>query len=92
MEKTPAEQFADKLGRANIATATGVVVTAVSNAVVRGWFPPSWFVACKVLAESVGEDCPPALFGMRGKGPQYVEKVNGVGPEYQPVSKSGTRA
>lgn len=58
-------EFANALGRANIAEASGVGLTAVSNAVVRGWFPSSWFVAAKALADENGVDCPPELFGMK---------------------------
>ena len=60
-----APQFADAVGRKNMADALEVGATAVSNAVVRGWFPSSWFYTCQHLAESVGVECPPQLFGMR---------------------------
>lgn len=73
-------EFADALGRAEIAKATGVGLTAVSNAVVRGWFPPRWFAAVKTLADAQGVECPVELFRMRfGTHSQYVEtkKVNG---------------
>lgn len=62
---TPAEQFAAAVGRRNIADAAGVGLTAVSNAVVRGRFPSSWFLICQELAEKAGVACPPELFGMR---------------------------
>lgn len=57
--------FADAVGRKNIADALGVGLTAVSNAVTRGRFPSSWFMACKGLADQAGVDCPSDLFGMR---------------------------
>lgn len=60
-----ATTFAKAVGRDNLAKATGVGLTAVSNAVVRGWFPSSWFVAAKALADENGVDCPPELFGMK---------------------------
>ncbi len=59
-----ASQFADALGRRRIAEANGVVLQAVSNAVVRGWFPSSWFLVCKTLADEANVECPPALFKM----------------------------
>lgn len=62
---TPHQTFADALGRASIAEATGVGLTAVSNAVVRERFPSSWFVASQRLAEAKGINCPPELFGMK---------------------------
>ena len=60
-----ASQFADKVGRQRMADEVGVLATAVSNAVVRGRFPSSWFVVCKALAASEGIPCPPDLFGMK---------------------------
>lgn len=62
---TQATTFANAVGRNNLAKAAGVGLTAVSNAVVRGWFPSSWFVAAKSLADEKGVDCPPDLFGMK---------------------------
>ena len=60
-----ANQLADALGRKTMAESLGVLPTAVSNAVVRGGFPPSWFMACKRLADAAGEECTIALFNMR---------------------------
>ena len=59
-----ASELADALGRKNIAEAAKVGATAVSNAVVRGWFPPSWFIAVSTLAMRMGKPCPPELFNM----------------------------
>jgi hypothetical protein len=60
-----AHDFASAVGRNNLAKAADVGLTAISNAVVRGWFPPSWFVAAKALADEKGVECPPDLFGMK---------------------------
>lgn len=77
-----ASEFANALGRANIAEASGVGLTAVSNAVVREWFPSSWYLACKSLADIKGISCPPELFKMKvADSSQYVEKVNEAGQE-----------
>ena len=62
---TNALELADAIGRKKIASALGVGPTAVSNAVVRGWFPSSWFVGMTELAEKCGQSCPPELFGMK---------------------------
>lgn len=62
---TTASILADAVGRKNMADALGVGLTAVSNAVVRGWFPSSWFLAVKALADRRGIDCPPDLFKMK---------------------------
>lgn len=48
-----------------MAEALQVLPTAVSNAVVRGTFPPSWFKTCTRLAKKAGIDCPPELFNQR---------------------------
>lgn len=70
---TTASDLADALGRKTIADALGVGLTAVSNAVVRGWFPSSWFLAVKGIADAAGQDCPPELFRMRLHGSQVVD-------------------
>ena len=60
-----ATRFADAIGRREIAEAVGVGPTAVSNAVVRGWFPATWFLILQGLAEKHGVDCPPQIFKMK---------------------------
>lgn len=62
---TTASQLADAIGRKEMADALGVGPTAVSNAVVRGEFPASWFLLVKSLADQAGHHCPPDLFKMR---------------------------
>ena len=57
-----ANDLAEALGRKNMADALGIGATAISNAVVRGSFPASWFMACKSLADRIGTECPPDLF------------------------------
>lgn len=57
--------LADALGRGEISKAVGVGATAVSNAVVAGRFPSSWYGAVKALADEKGVDCPMDLFAMR---------------------------
>lgn len=64
-----AETLANALGRKKIADRLGVLPTAVSNAVVRKAFPPSWFIACKEMADEAGVECPPELFRMMGLTP-----------------------
>lgn len=72
-----AKHLADALGRGEIAEQVGVRATAVSNAVVRGWFPSSWFLVCQELARGKGVECPPSLFGMKMK--------HGATPEKEPT-------
>lgn len=59
-----ASELADALGRKNIAGAVHFGPTAVSNAVVRGWFPATWFMVMSDLAKKAGSECPPELFKM----------------------------
>ncbi len=68
---TTASDLADALGRKTIADALGVLPQAVSNAVVRGWFPSSWFLAVKAIADAEGQQCPPELFKMRAHPPAH---------------------
>jgi hypothetical protein len=53
--------------------AVSVGQTAISNAVIRGHFPPSWFLAVKDLADKAGVDCPPALFRMKANTSPSVD-------------------
>ncbi|MBU2868972.1 helix-turn-helix domain containing protein [Pacificibacter marinus] len=59
--------LANAIGRKKIADTLGVGMTAVSNAVVRGSFPASWFLAIQSLSEDLGLEFeyPPELFNMR---------------------------
>ena len=59
-----ASELADALGRKNIAEAVNFGPTAVSNAVVRGWFPATWFMVMSDLSRKAGSECPPELFKM----------------------------
>lgn len=67
-------EFADQVGRKKIAQTVGVNAQAVSNAVVRGQFPSSWFVSCSQLAALIDVDCPAGLFGMRGIDTPKVDR------------------
>lgn len=70
---TTSIELANAVGRKEMADALGVGLTAVSNAVVRGWFPSSWFLVVKSLADALGHDCPPDLFKMKGGNTQFVD-------------------
>lgn len=69
-----AKDFAEALGRQEIADAVGVGLTAVSNAVVRGEFPSSWYLAVKSVADRQGRQCPPDLFKMRSVYTRNVDQ------------------
>lgn len=60
-----ASALAEALGRKKMMDALGVGATAISNAVVRGWFPTNWYMVCKKIADDAGIDCPPELFQFR---------------------------
>lgn len=62
-EKT--KTFADAIGRKAMSSALGVGEKAISNAVVRGKFPPGWFFILSGLATERGIECPQELFGAR---------------------------
>lgn len=64
-----AKQLADALGRAEIAQRLGVGATAVSNAVVRGAFPSSWYAVIRAMAKARGIDCPMKCFAWRAARP-----------------------
>jgi hypothetical protein len=61
-QDTPAARLADAVGRREIADAVGVGLTAVSNAVKRGSFPPAWFFAVKAVCDAKGMACPAEAF------------------------------
>lgn len=57
--------IAKAIGRKKMAAALGVGETAVSNAVIRGQFPSSWFLVVAGLSRSRGLECPQELFSMK---------------------------
>lgn len=71
-------ELADALGRRKMADRLGVLPTAVSNAVVRGSFPSSWFCECSRMAVEAGLTTKPeqleGLFGMKPDTPS-VERT-----------------
>jgi hypothetical protein len=62
---TTPRDIAEALGYGRIAACVGVGTTAVSNAVVRGRFPATWFIVISKLCAERGIDCPPQVFGMK---------------------------
>lgn len=59
------ETLANALGRKVIANAVGVGLTAVSNGVVRGRFPASWYQGIKQECDRQGVQCPMDLFDFK---------------------------
>lgn len=53
---------ATAIGRANLAKALSVRATAVSQAIVRGHFPASWFLVVTAMAAEAGFECPVTAF------------------------------
>ncbi|WP_277022212.1 hypothetical protein [Paracoccus hibiscisoli] len=88
---TTSHDLADAVGRKKIADALGVLPTAVSNAVVRGWFPSSWFLVVKSMADQVGQDCPPELFKMRVSDTPNVDASRARQPAPVQKGKHGKR-
>lgn len=71
-------EFADAIGRKKMADTLELGVTSISNAVVRGKFPPSWTDTCRALALNEGVEFPENLFGQIGS---YSTK--GVLPQHR---------
>jgi hypothetical protein len=60
-----AKEISARFGQRTIAATLGVSVGAVSNAVVRGQFPASWYVAIQSLCNRDGELCPVEAFAFK---------------------------
>ena len=71
---TSASELVDAIGRKRLGEALGVGATAISNAVVRGRLPATWFLICKSFSEEAGVNCPPELFGI--KTPNNTQNVD----------------
>jgi len=61
-----AHDIASAVGQAELARRIGVGVTAVNNAVSRGYFPATWFkvVEATMLEMGLG-DCPVSAFNFK---------------------------
>lgn len=57
-----APELAARIGRQRIAATFDVSLAAVSKHCVQGWFPASWFLGMKALADEVSSPCPDSLF------------------------------
>lgn len=62
---TQVSSICDKVGRPVVARRLGVGLTAVSNAVVAGVFPASWYAGVKSLCDERGIDCPMSAFNWK---------------------------
>lgn len=71
-------QICQVLGRKRIADSLGVGGTAVSNAVVAGVFPSSWFAVIADLCVAEGIDCPRDAFNWKAASLQAASVVAGV--------------
>lgn len=69
MKKTQAElckELSNALGQRAISERLPKVgQTAVSNAVVRGAFPSSWYLAVRALCDERGIECPDGAFNFK---------------------------
>ena len=74
--------IADAVGRKEIAEATGVGISAVKNAIVRGRFPASWYLIVSELAARHGVECPPECFGMRTADGSCLSAADGDSPSH----------
>lgn len=63
MSETPSvADICNRLGRAKLATAVGVGLTAVANAVAENRFPARWFFVVRALCDQAEIQCPETLF------------------------------
>jgi len=76
------QDLAQKLTRSAMASRLGVGLTAISNATVRGKFPPAWFSVLKQMADEAGEECPMCLFAF--VEPVAPQKDGDPGPSDHP--------
>jgi hypothetical protein len=67
--QTP-QNIADAIGRKTLAESLGVGITAVNNAVARGWFPPAWYLVVLELSNTKGIECHADLFRMKSPSQQ----------------------
>lgn len=72
-------ELADALGRKEMAEALDVGASAVSNHVVMGVFPPSWYLVCNSLAAVKGVNCPLGLFAFKSLASPVTLNVNARG-------------
>jgi hypothetical protein len=63
-----ASHICSKIGRAELAKALGVGLSAVSNAATAGIFPASWYAVVRECCASHGIDCPTSIFSFKGEG------------------------
>jgi len=52
----------EALGRENICNRLGFSQTRISNHVVSGKFPPSWYLQLKIIADEQGYELPHSAF------------------------------
>ena len=60
-----AGEIVDAIGRRSLCDDLDVGATAVSNAVVKGQFPASWYLVIAARCADLGLDCPSEIFNMR---------------------------
>lgn len=78
--------FASTVTRSAMAARLGVGLTAISNGVVAGKFPASWFAVLKQLADEVGCECPLCLFAFVTPATSQ-EHGDAASPLHPPISE-----
>lgn len=53
------------IGRRDLATAVGVGLSAVDNALIRGTMPSAWYFAVAAICAERGVPCPPEAFNFK---------------------------
>lgn len=67
MRKKTVRDVVNEIGRDRIANVLGVKQAAISNVVVSGAFPTSWYMVVKDLADETGAEAPDYLFKFKKK-------------------------
>lgn len=60
-------EICETVGRDAIMQRLGVKKSAVSNAVIAGQFPASWYAEVRALCEGAQIDCPIDAFGFKSE-------------------------
>jgi hypothetical protein len=75
-----AKIIAAQIGQRNIASALGIGVTAVNNAVVRGRFPATWFPVIRKMCEVEGIICSEDAFNFKARPCDHSETFSSFEP------------
>ena len=79
MENT--KHIADQLGQAKIALALGIGVTAVNNAIARGYFPATWYPIIRDMCRDGGVECSMDAFNFKSPSSDVSQPMASCPPK-----------